>query len=109
MFVITAIIGITSLFNGTCKHELSDGQSMNTDPLKSGYVPDVATAIKIAEAIWLPIYGKGIYDKQPFRASLKNDSIWIVEGSLQPDELGGVPYAEIQKSDCKIIKVIHTK
>lgn len=107
--IIIAIIGISSFFNGTCKKKPSDSQVMNIDPLKNGYVPDEATAIKVAEAIWLPIYGNDIYDKQPFQAKLSNDSIWIVEGSLRPDELGGVPYAEIQKSDCKIIKVIHTK
>ena len=76
-------------------------------PKKDGYVPNAETAIKIAEAIWLPIYGESIYAKKPFKATLKND-VWIIEGTLHT-ELGGVPYAEIQKRDCKIIKVTHTK
>lgn len=33
------------------------------------------TAIKIAEAIWYPIYGEKIYDKKPFVARLKNPNI----------------------------------
>ena len=70
-------------------------------------VPDEETAIKVAEAIWLPIYGRFIYKSKPFKATLK-DGIWIVKGTLKKSK-GGVPYAEIQKSDCKFLKVTHTK
>ncbi len=79
----------------------------NCNP-KDGYVPDEVTAIKVAEAIWLPIYGKGIYKEKPFHAKLINDSIWVVEGTLH-EELGGVVRAEIQKQDCKVLKIIHNK
>jgi hypothetical protein len=79
-----------------------------SDPEKNGYVPNAETAIKIAEAIWLPIYGDNIYNNGPFKATLKNNQIWIVEGTLHTDK-GGVPYAEIQKKDCKIINVTHGK
>ena len=72
------------------------------------YVPDGETAIKIAEAIWLPIYGKKIYDNRPFIAKLRDSSVWVVEGTLNSAK-GGVPYMEIQKSDCKILKVFHGK
>ena len=37
------------------------------------YVPDEQTPIKIAEAIWLPIFGKSIYDERPFKAYLSGD------------------------------------
>lgn len=46
-------------------------------------VPDEKTAIKIAEAIWLPKFGKDIYKKKPFKATLENDSIWHVKGTLE--------------------------
>jgi hypothetical protein len=75
---------------------------------KTDYVPDAETAIKVAEAIWLPIYGKGIYKSKPFKARLNEEGIWIVEGTLHSKK-GGTPYAEIQKRDCKIIMVTHTK
>ncbi len=71
------------------------------------FVPNEKTAIKIAEAIWHPIYGDDIYDEKPFIAELK-DSVWIVHGTLNHD-IGGVAYIEIQKSDCKILKVSHGK
>lgn len=71
------------------------------------YVPDAETAKKIAEAIWLPIYGTNVLNEKPYNAELKMN-VWIVTGTLK-DELGGVAYIEIQKSDCKILKVTHGK
>ena len=76
---------------------------------EKGYVPDEITAIKIAEAVWLPIYGEKIYEKKPFVAGLSDNGIWIIKGTLPPSKLGGVPYAEIKKLDGKIMKVYHTK
>jgi len=74
------------------------------------YVPNAETAIGIAEAIWLPIYGKKIYESKPFVAKLKNSSVWVVWGTLNSQyTAGGTPYIEIQKKDCKILKVTHTK
>lgn len=75
---------------------------------KDGYVPDESTAIKIAEAIWLPIYGDKIQENKPFRASLSGDSIWVVTGTVHTSE-GGVPFALIQKKDGKILDVYHEK
>lgn len=87
---------------------------LDFDEIKSGivnlsYVPNEETAIKIAEAIWYPIYGKQILDKKPFKAKLIDNKIWRVEGTIGLDEIGGVPIIEIQKSDSKILKVTHTK
>jgi NTF2 fold immunity protein len=76
---------------------------------KVDYVPDGDTAVRIAEAIWLPIYRKGIYEDKPFVARLKSPDVWIVEGTLAKGLLGGVPYIEIQKSDWKILMVTHGK
>lgn len=112
---IIFVCGILILI-GLSSHAQSKGQ-LNRDLNKNtisytpenGFVPDEKTAIKIAEAIWLPIYGEKIYRKRPFTAKLRDGQIWVVEGSLNSQVLGGVPYAEIRKDDCKILKVIHTK
>ena len=42
---------------------------------KAGFVPNSETAIKIAEAVWFPIYGNDIYDKKPFVAKLVDSTI----------------------------------
>ncbi|MDP3732228.1 MAG: NTF2 fold immunity protein [Candidatus Omnitrophota bacterium] len=74
---------------------------------KEGYVPDEETAIKIAVAVWTPIYGKEeIESEKPYKATLK-DGIWYVIGSLPKGWKGGVAEAEISKDDGCIIRISH--
>jgi len=77
----------------------------------NGFVPDEATAIKIAEAIWLPIYGEAIYESMPFVAEYDSRrKRWYVQGSLLDEWwVGGVPEATIRKKDGKILRVSHGK
>ena len=87
---------------------MNDTNFVRSNPQKDGFVPDDTTAIKIAVAIWLPIYGKQIYESTPFLAILRNDSIWEVTGTINTTE-GGAPFAFIQKSNGKILDVYHEK
>jgi alpha-L-fucosidase len=87
---------------------LSKGDPLANQMPKTGVVPNAATALKIAEAIWLPIYGKDILNQKPFQATLnKEGTIWTVQGTQKQPSPGGTAYIEIQKSDCKILKVTH--
>lgn len=73
-------------------------------------VPDEKTAIKIAEAVWSPRFGKDIYKSKPFKATLENDSIWHVKGTLPKRfTFGGVPHAFISKKDGRIVACFHGK
>ena len=74
-----------------------------------GFVPNEFVARQIAEAVLLPIYGEGVLEQKPFNVRLIKDSIWGVEGVQKEVSIGGVAYIEIQKSDCKILKVTHGK
>jgi hypothetical protein len=74
-----------------------------------GYVPDAATAIKIAVAVWEPIYGrKQIQNQKPFRGALR-DGVWTVYGSLPPNTPGGVAEADISKKDGRVLRVMRGK
>ena len=75
-----------------------------------GYVPDAATAVKIAVAVWEPIYGQEpIAQQKPYKVVLVN-GIWRVEGTLQNQEAaGGVALAEIAKNDGRVLRVSHGK
>lgn len=85
-------------------------QKKTVKPKQRDYVPNAETAIKIAEAVWLPIYGEKIYESKPFVAKLKDSSVWVVWGTLNPIyTAGGTPHMQIQKKDGKILKVTHTK
>ena len=78
----------------------------------AGFVPDSATAVRIAVAVWIPIYGEPqIMSEKPFVATLK-DSVWTVTGSLHPAPKGqlvngGTAVAKIAKRDGRILFVIH--
>jgi hypothetical protein len=78
---------------------------------QDGYIPNESSAIKVAEIVWLNIYGSEINDEKPFTAKLQDGKVWIVEGSFNGGKhaKGGVAYIEIQKSDGKILKVTHGK
>jgi NTF2 fold immunity protein/Clp amino terminal domain, pathogenicity island component len=69
---------------------------------KSGVVPDAATAIQIAEAVWTPMYGaETIASQTPFEAKL-NHNVWIVIGSGAPET---ALFAFILQADGRILSV----
>ncbi|WP_417368415.1 NTF2 fold immunity protein [Flavobacterium beibuense] len=41
-------------------------------------------------------------------AELKNDSVWVLKGTLHYDS-GGALYIEINAEDCDVIKMSHGK
>ena len=85
---------------------------------KDGFVPDPKTAVKIAEAVLIPVYGeKQIESERPFKAVLEN-GVWTVDGTLRcPDVKGGVTTmcfggtaeVKLSKTDGRILKMIHYK
>lgn len=72
-------------------------------------IKDEKTAIQIAKTIWKPLYGKLINKSKPFVASLKNDSIWVVKGTLPKGRKGGVPYIEFNAFSCQVYEIHHGK
>ena len=109
LLIVICIITTTAIL-GTSIKKRNDYLREQTGYIpKDGFVPNEATAIKIAMAVWTPIYGNKITKNKPYKIKLKN-GVWFVEGSLPANfTLGGVPYIEIQKIDGKILKVRHGK
>ena len=85
---------------------------------KRAPVPDSATAVKIAQAALVPVYGKKKIDsEEPFTAQLKND-VWTVSGTLHCTDgtggtttrcVGGVAVVQISKVDGRILSMGHGK
>ncbi len=85
---------------------------------KAGFVPDSTTAVKIAEAVLVPVYGQEkIESERPFHATLEN-GVWTVSGTLRcpdgkggttTDCVGGTAEVKISKADGRILKMIHYK
>jgi hypothetical protein len=85
---------------------MASGEREHNFRPEAGYVPDAETAIKIAEAVWLPIYGIGVLQKRPMHARLVDD-VWVVEGTMAEVVPGGVPIARISKQTGEILRVSH--
>ena len=69
-----------------------------------GLVPDEQTALKIAEAVLVPIYGKKIMDDKPY--IIKNaDGRWTIDGTIPKDFVGGSFHIVIQQRDAKILEI----
>ena len=99
MLASILLVSAFASFAGDAKHKVVP---------KEGYVPNAETAIGIAVAVWIPIYGAdNIARQKPFRATLRADGVWVVEGSLPKGWLGGVALAEISKLDGHILRVSH--
>ena len=76
-----------------------------------GFVPDQSTAIAIARAVLIPIYGANrIKSEEPFMAIRKGD-VWIVNGTLRcaPNCLGGTASVSLSASDGRILNLLHSK
>ncbi|HET9409364.1 MAG TPA: NTF2 fold immunity protein [Candidatus Sulfotelmatobacter sp.] len=103
--LVLALLGSTAM--------LSEGQS---PPPNSGYyVPDEATAVRIAEAVFIPVYGeKHVQSERPFHARLQGDD-WVVSGTLPKPRktgeivFGGTMVAEINRTTGCIKSIYHLK
>jgi hypothetical protein len=77
---------------------------------KDGYVPDASTAIAIADAVTVPIYGRSTVDQEkPLRAELK-DGRWLVIGTDHRATAGGGGTVEvlIDQMTAKILYLNHS-
>jgi hypothetical protein len=93
----------------TCTAIADEPEPKHNYKPQAGYVPDEKTAVAIALAVWVPIYGeKQIKTQKPYKAELR-DGIWYVSGSLKDGWVGGVAEAEIVKDDARVIRVTHGK
>lgn len=81
-------------------------------------VPNAETAVKIGEAVLIPVYGKKkVEAEEPFKAKL-TAGVWVVSGTLHcPDGhggittscLGGVAVVQISKEDGRVLSMGHYK
>ncbi len=77
---------------------------------KNGFVPDKDTAVAIAYAVAVPIYGKKEMDEEkPFRAELEN-GVWTVLGTLNCGScVWGTLVMQIDKASGNVLFLTHTQ
>ena len=102
------LIPVAALLLGAPLLSLAQGQPRHSYVPPNGFVPDSITAVRIAVAVWTPIYGaRQVQSEAPYLAHLEG-AVWTVTGSLPSSaNLGGVVVAEIAKRDARILRVSH--
>jgi hypothetical protein len=81
---------------------------------KDGLVPNAETAVKIAEAVLIPVYGeRQVLSERPFKATLSGDN-WTAAGTLHCSPpgvhcVGGTAEVKISKASGQILHMIHYK
>jgi len=92
---------------------LAVAQAQSSAP-KEGFVPDSSTAVKIAEAVLIPVYGKEeVESGSAFKATVETKGVWTIGWALACPEtkaatcLGGAAEVKLRKADGRILKVIH--
>jgi hypothetical protein len=109
LVLATTNLTLTHAAQQVSNQALKESTSMPGYQPADGFVPDSATAIAVAVAVWEPVYGKkNIAEEAPYQATLK-DGRWTVTGTLPKGAVGGVATAVIEKMTGRIIKMYHTK
>jgi hypothetical protein len=79
---------------------------------KEGFIPNAETAVRVGEAVLIPVYGeKQIHDERPFKATLNGD-VWTVEGTVPCPSAsceGGAAVVKISKTSGQILFMMHYK
>ena len=73
---------------------------------------DEASAVKIAEVIFVKIYGERILKEKPWIIKLEaDDSIFHIEGTFNKPEgsYGGVGEIKIKRSNAEVVSMMHGK
>ena len=75
-----------------------------------GNIIDAKDAIKKAEKIWIKLYGESVKKEKPYQVFYdENNDIWLVQGTLRSNMMGGVANILIQNETGKILAVWHDK
>jgi len=90
-------------------------QKMPSIRPKAGFVPNAGTAVRVGEAVLMPVYGeKQIVSERPFKATLQGN-VWSVEGTLHcegpPGTIckGGTAVVKLSKTSGQILFMTHSK
>ena len=74
----------------------------------NGYVPDQKTAIQVAKAILISVYGEAeVKNEEPFAASLKGN-IWTVKGAVRPNPSGNGE-VKLSRIDGAVLFLTHSQ
>jgi hypothetical protein len=110
VYIISFVLSVSFLFfyACNCKHFQKNTSASKYDSASVELEKD--TIIKIAQDAAVKLYGYNIIQNElPLMAKLKNDSIWVITGTLAKGVNGGTVYVEILRKEKKVVTLTHYK
>lgn len=99
----------TKWANKEVEAALTETNKHNYIDYKNIIIKDKETAISIAELVLFDIYGKeNIIEQRPYRVE-NSHGFWILQGTLEPETLGGVFMIIIDSKNGEVVKITHGK
>ncbi len=75
-----------------------------------GVISDSKDLLKKAEGIWIKKYGERIKNQKPYQVFYDEaKGIWLVQGTLRSDRMGGVANILVDNDTGKVLAVWHDK
>ena len=107
MAILLVVVGVAVAYS----QEPQEPKEASVKP-RGGFVPNAETAVKIGEAVLIPVYGEAtINHERPFKATRQGD-VWRVMGTLNcgsPQCNGGTAVVRISKTSGEILFMSHYK
>jgi hypothetical protein len=105
--ILLVVVGVAVAYS----QEPQEQKEASAKP-RDGFVPNAETAVKIGEAVLIPVYGEAtIKHERPFKATRQGD-VWRVTGTLNcgsPQCNGGTAVVRISKISGEILFMGHYK
>jgi len=118
LFFHGLIIAMLFSFSFSIAQERESTAKAKAPKPRYALVPDATTAVKIAEAVLIPVYGEQkVLSERPFTAHLDGD-VWTISGTLHCSDgkggltthcVGGAAEVKLSKIDGRILNLIHYK
>ena len=75
----------------------------------NGFVPDSTTAVHVAQAVLIPVYGTAEISRESPMTAVLSDGVWTVQGRSPRGVVGGTAQVQRLKKDARIIRMSHAK
>ena len=75
-----------------------------------GSISDTKDLLKKVEKIWIKEYGERIKEEKPYQVFYdEKNGIWLVQGTLNSDMVGGVANILLENDTGKVLAIWHEK
>lgn len=75
-----------------------------------GNTSDLREVMVKVEKLWSKLYGESVKNEKPYKIFYdSNNDVWLFQGSLRSNMMGGVSNMLIEKSTGKVLAIWHDK